>query len=46
MNESLNIYYLKLCSAFSSLGISAVNNSLQVYTINLIRTFCVVIITN
>jgi len=46
MNDYLNIYYLKLCSAFSSLGISAVNNSLYVYKINLIRTFCVVIVTN
>jgi len=46
MNAYLNIYYLKLGCAFFSSGIIAVNNSLYVYKINLIRTFCVVIVTN
>jgi len=46
MNDYLNIYYFKLCCSFFSLVIFVDNNSLLVYKINLIRTFCVVIITN
>jgi hypothetical protein len=46
MNDFLIIYCFEFCCVFFSLGIIAVNNSLRVCKINLIRTFSVVIITN